>query len=515
MTINKYIKAISVLFLLVSSVVSCEKELENIGTNLVDENKFNSNKEAVNVVSYSQNIERNRANALGQYLLGIYNDADFGKINGSVVAQLGLPSELSVGFGKNPHIEMVVLDIPYHATRNGNKTVTVGGKEVKVPNFKLDSIFGNKDVEYQINVFELGTFLNTLDPSNPSQNLVYYTNKDYNKLNPALYSGNFKPNENDTVLYIDRLKPIVAGGFEVYTKDTIKRTDKKPSIKLALDPVKMKQLFVDKTGAVEFTTQENFSKYFRGLFIESLALSNPNASLMSLNMTDAKVTIYYSNDVETTTNNVTTTTRTKQSMVFPLSGIIANKINRDYSGSNAQPYFANQNTTSGENRLYVQGAAGSIAIVKLDENIKNLRANNWLINDASLLMYIDKNASSKNYPERLYMYNYDSNEQIKDVFSEGHVVFSGFLEKDKDSLPYRYRFRITDYISDILKKNNTDDLFKFGVKVFNPSDLPQTATDTKLRDFSWSPKGVVLHGNQSSDVEKRIRLEINYTKINN
>ncbi|HEX5743061.1 MAG TPA: DUF4270 domain-containing protein [Flavobacteriaceae bacterium] len=515
MTINKYLKYLPLFLIIIGSIFSCEKDLEDIGGNLINNNLLNTNKQTVEVVAFNKNVEKTRANTLGQYLLGVYNDADFGKINASVASTLSLPVDLSNGFGKNPHIEMVILDIPYHATKNGNKTVNVSGVDKRVPNFKLDSIIGNKDIEFQLGVFELGTFLNTLDPLNPSQNMVYYTDKDYQKITPSLYTGNFKPNENDTVLYVDRLKPILAGGFEVYTRDTIKKTDKKPSIKLPLNTQKFKQLFVDKAPGTEFASQENFSKYFRGLFIEATPLANPSSSLLSLNISDATVTIYYSNDVETTTNNVVTTTRTKQKLVFPLGGIIANKITRDYSGSNAQPFLTNPNTTSGDSKLYVQGSAGSMAIMKFDENIKNLRNNKWLINEASLLMYIDKNASSKNYPERLFLYDYDSSTQLKDLFTEGPTVFSGFLERDKDSVPYRYKFRITDYVSDVLKKENTDELFKFGIKVFSPSDLPQSATDTKFRDYSWTPKGVVLHGNQTSDVDKRIRLEIHYTEINN
>ena len=514
MTIKKYFKYLPLFILIISSNISCEKELENIGGDLINENNLNTNKHTVEVVAFNKNIEKTRANTLGQYLLGVYNDVDFGKINASIASTLSLPADLSNGFGENPHIEMVILDIPYHATKDGNKTVSVNGVNRSVPNFKLDSIIGNKDVEFQLNIFELGTFLNTLDPTNPSQNMVYYTDKNYQKITPSLYTGSFKPNENDTVLYVERLKPLLAGGFEVFTRDTIKKADKKPSIKLALSAQKFKQLFVDKPAGSEFASQENFSKYFRGLYIEATPLSNPNSALLSLNFSDATVTIYYSNDIKTTTNNVVTTTRTKQNFVFPLGGIIANKIARDYSGSNAQPFLTNPNTTSGETKLYVQGSAGSMAIMKLDDNIKNLRNNKWLVNEASLLMYIDKNAASKNYPERLYLYDYDASNQIKDLFTEGPEMFSGFLERDKDSVPYRYKFRITDYISDILKKENTDELFRFGIKVFSPSDLPQSANDTKFRDYSWTPKGVVLHGNRTNELDKRIRLEIHYTEIN-
>ena len=48
----------------------------------------------------------------------------------------------------------------------------------------------------------------------------------------------------------------------------------------------------------------------------------------------------------------------------------------------------------------------------------------------------------------------------------------------------------------------------------NISDIPASGTDTEITNFSWTPKGVVVHGNQSLNLEKRLKLEISYTEIN-
>jgi hypothetical protein len=56
---------------------------------------------------------------------------------------------------------------------------------------------------------------------------------------------------------------------------------------------------------------------------------------------------------------------------------------------------------------------------------------------------------------------------------------------------------------------------KLGLKVFNPSDVPVNILDTKIKDFSWTPKGVVLFGQDPSFGDKRVKLEISYSKINN
>ncbi|NEW80247.1 MAG: DUF4270 domain-containing protein, partial [Gelidibacter sp.] len=174
---------------------------------------------------------------------------------------------------------------------------------------------------------------------------------------------------------------------------------------------------------------------------------------------------------------------------------------------------------SGEDRLYVQGAAGSMATIDLfkNENISDLQKNNWLINDASLIFYVDQFAASNIAPEQLFIYNYDDNEQITDVMTEGLAAVGGLLERDDKGKPYRYVFKITDYISKLLSLNAPIDLENktIGLKVYNPSDTPSAIDDVKIRDYSWTPKGVVLFGQDPSFVDKRVKLEISYTKINN
>ena len=78
-----------------------------------------------------------------------------------------------------------------------------------------------------------------------------------------------------------------------------------------------------------------------------------------------------------------------------------------------------------------------------------------------------------------------------------------------------YIFRITDYISELLKAEEPLDLVKLGLKVYNSSDTPASIFDFTIKDFSWNPKGVVLFGNDPSFGDKRIKLEILYSEINN
>ena len=499
----KYLGLFSIVFF---TIISCEKEIETIGVNLVDNNNFSTNKNTSEVITTNEDILRVPASGVAQYLLGVYSDNEFGTLKGSIVSQLTLPSTGNTyNYGTNYGIDSVLMVIPYQSTKETEKYAD--GK----PKFSIDSVIGDTNVAFQLGIYELKTFLNTLDPNDPSKPAIYYSDKEFQKGDTPFYSGNFKINPNDTVSYIKRYMP---NGITSYKKDTIKATDKSPSIKIPLNENLIKQIFVDNAAGAEFQSLDNFQHYFRGFYIEAEALTSNNSHLISLDLTNAKMIIYYSKDenegatVDLNGNKINGEqgVRTKHNFEFAFGGIKSNVLKRDLA-----PH------QSGENRLYVQGAAGSIATIKLfnNENLVDLQDNNWLINDANLIFYVDQNAASNIAPEQLFIYNYTENSQIVDVMTEGIDATGGKLERDDAGKPYRYVFKITDYMSRLLKTDDPLDLVEIGLKVYNPSDTPSAITDVKTREYSWTPKGVVLYGNNLSFGDKRVKLEISYSKINN
>jgi len=499
----KYLGLFSIVFF---TIISCEKEIESIGVNLVNNNNFSTNKDTSEVLTSNENITNVPANGVAQYLLGVYSDNEFGTLKASIVSQLSLPvTGESYNYGTNYAIDSVLVSIPYQATKEANLS---NGK----PKFSIDSVFGNADVEFQLGIYELKTFLNTLDPTDPSKPAIYYSDKEFLKGDAPFYMGNFKVNPNDTVSYIKRYMP---NGITAYDIDTIKQADLSPSIRIPLNESVIQQLFVDNASGSEFQSLDNFQHYFRGFYIEAEELTSNKSHLISLDMTNAKMIIYYSKDedegatVDLNGNNVNGElgVRTKHSYEFAFGAIKSNVLKRDYTVSHQ----------SGEDKLYVQGAAGSIATIELfnNENLEELQQNNWLINDANLIFYVDQDAASSIAPEQLFIYNYDENLQIADVMTEGISAVGGFLERDDNGKPYRYVFKITDYMSKLLKTDEPLDLVKIGLKVYNSSDTPTASADVKIREYSWTPKGVVLFGHDPSFGDKRIKLEISYSKINN
>lgn len=493
----KAIKLIAIPLLILVMSVSCESDLEGVGTGILDNDLFDSTKETFKVVSYNQNDVRVKANKLGQYLLGVYKNNDMGQLNASIVSQMSFFTSLD--FGTEPSIDSIILNIPYQVTKSDEDY------EGGASQWELDSIFGNQDVEYMLNVYELETFLNTVDPEEPENDLDYYSDEVYDHNSTPLYSGLFKPSSIDTVLYVKRPEIIIDESTMEYDIDTIKNSSVSPSIKLPLDEDFFTDIILNNPEV--FENPYAFVEFFNGLYIEAAKVnSTDDTSIMSLDFEQSAVTIYYTNTVDEV--------REKQTAAFGFYSVTNNTYTRDYTGSNAEPFLTNPNVVDGDTRLYLNGAAGSIALLDLftEENLDEIREKNWLINEANLVFYIDQSANMDVLPERIFLYNYENGTQLRDAVVEGLGIFGGDLEYDDNGDPEKYTFKITGYISKVLNVHDPKELSQLGLKVYNTSDLPVQILDVEVENYSWTPKGIVVHGNQSEEIDKRVQLEIVYTE---
>lgn len=532
---RNFLKYLAIITLVIISIVACESDFEDIGVGLVDNNTFDTDKINFEVLGYTKNVEKSRVDNLSVNSLGVYNNTNFGITRAGIATQMSLPTG-GVDFGLEPTIDAIVLDIPYDATRDGSET---DGK----PKFNLNNIYGNQGVEFNLVVSQLNTFLNSLDPEDPTKPKKYYSDRTYNKLS-ELFAGAFKPNAKDTVLYVRRVEFDFLDDDNVMVDDydTIKKSDLAPSIKLPLDHDFFRTNFVENTNEDDFDSQEKFVQFFNGLLFES---EGDDGSVMLLNFVGTTLNIYYTNDVLTDetdtdlnndgdTDDTDVPVRTKQTMSFGFNGVRTNPFSKVYSGSPAENALDNINENK---KLYIQGAQGSLVSLDAFNNVDlaTIRAENWLINEANIVFYIDQDVSGDVVPPRLFLYKLDDNDdetndntQILDILTEGEAIYDGNLQKDDDDgnddtteSPLKYRFRITDYLSEVLKKEDATEPVKFGIKAFHATDLPneQNPDDIIVRDFSWDPRGVVLYGNDylesDPDYDKRLKLEIFYTKLNN
>jgi hypothetical protein len=528
------------------AVISCEKDFKNIGTDIVDDNIFNNNKYSAQIKGYSVRITSNKTNTMSYYLLGYNENAPFGTLTASIATQLSLP-EVNPDWGDNALLDSVVITIPYESRPDGKQDAPgPNGSTIRVPNYKLDSVFTSGDGKnFNLNIYELGTYLNELDPTNPEVANEFFSDKVYLKTGSPLYSGTISPNRNDTMMVIKRQRYANNSLTEIYTdytKDTIKLENAKPALRIPLDKQKIKQLFKDNdiANSFNFSSQSNFNHYFRGLYFEATNSGNGTA-LAYLHLDSAYMTIFYTEsqidseeqDEDLNGNQVlgeqNIIVAHKKSFQYSFSGIKANVYERNHSGNEIENYLNNPNTVSGDDKLFVHGAAGSDAVIHLfgddldsdnvPDEIETLRNNNWLITDAKLYFYIDSPNSSSHYPSRLYLYRIENSEkyQIYDVTKHGSGMVSGDLVYDDDNHPDYYLFHITDYVSEILKENDGVKITDFGLKVYDPYDEFNflKPNDTIMKKYNNQFKGVVLKGKNSVPTPKDLKFEIFYTEKNN
>tara|TARA_B100000787_G_scaffold106371_1_gene78921 strand:- start:2954 stop:4585 length:1632 start_codon:yes stop_codon:yes gene_type:complete len=523
--LRKYTRAtISVVItvFLLGSVISCEEDFTDIGTSIVSNGAFTTNDTVFEIEVTGKNIEKVQADGLaiggllGQYLLGVYNNNNYKKIEASIISQLSIPQDLTQvdqEYGSDTivvtTIDTILLRIPYNASLLSTSTLDA--------DFELDSIIGNQLQPFTLNVFRVETYLSTLNPTTPSIQNMYFSDDNYEvsteKLN-LVEDIQFTPNRRDTAHFVTRK---LSTGLE-YDTDTIRYINSSPSISIPLKEDLIKELIFDQYETSNFASQDAFNSYFRGIKIQA---EGDQGSLISLSLNSNSlqplIDIYYTNTVLVDGGTVVLDT-IKKTDTFLLSGIR----NSEYKMTPGQ--------IPGFNNVPIQGAAGSIAQLKIlgDDNdlngipdhLEELRTKNWLINGASITLYVDKDIIEQDttaIPYRLFIYKDGLNiageeipRQIIDYITEGVNQVGGLLELDDSNKPNSYTFNITDYISELLA-GDTDDLPVLGVRVLNPTDLPATSVDTIVRNYNWNPKAIMLLNNNTQDVSRRAKLKISYT----
>jgi hypothetical protein len=522
----KAMKSMGILSLLFLLITSCSNDdLNSIDAGFIDNLNFVT-KELISEVEFSnEDIDSVVSDANGQFLLGVFDESGVGKIRGSFVSQLALPSNIyttdtvrQIDILTTSKIDDVVLYLPYHSTL----------KSIAPNVYELDSVFGIQEIDgsyrnFTFEVHELATFLNPLDPTDPSSGNVYYSSKDYAS-EKLLGTLDYSPIATDTVTYIDRLV------YGVSYKDTIKLANNAPRIAIHLDAnyfqTKILDFLPKRADNIpsEFQSQESFIRYFKGLYVK--VTSTDGASIVTLPLANSHLEMYYTN-IET-------------SMSTGYKDTIAKTMRFNFGGVKAVKYESIERSSEIPGKLYIQGTSGSQANIQilqaknLDENglksdLEVLRENSnndagnpiWLINEANLLFYVD--GTVKPNVDKLFLYKkvpeinsaLPYNSQLLDYLTTRNIegyINEGDLSQDENDA-YYYKFRITDYITKLLEGTNTKNADNLGLKIYNPGDYP--TTDTLIRTSNWNPRGVVLYGGAQLDTDgKRLKLQINYSYQN-
>ncbi|WP_293875286.1 DUF4270 domain-containing protein [Flavobacterium sp.] len=461
-----------ILFGLVAILfASCDKDFNELGTNIVGDDHFGFEKYTdATVKAYNQKLNEIASNNLPINALGFYTNPAFGTTQANFVTQLEMASTNPVfnnGSVVSDHpngvtaIDSVIIEIPYFKTL---KTVNAD----QTNTYRLDSIFGVNESKFKLSIYQSNYFLRDLDPN---QSLVeqqlYYTGQnqddviDNNKISvllndaslvddPLLGLQNADGHEN-TNFYFDkrehRTKTLNDDGVTpIYSRSI-------PSMRLHLNKTIFTNLILNAPSG-SLADNVTFKNYFRGLYFK---VENGLTNNMALiNFKGGKITLYYNED-KVTPDNLTTTTvneykveRVYKTFVLNLNG---NSISLLKNSNESPDYLSAASSTQEASQLYLKGGEGSMAIIDLfgstdtkgyvlntaynsnlpissanpkytltgpngiSDEIDDIKYNGWLINEANLTFNINKPTLSDTKtvePNRIYLYDLTHKKAIVD-----------------------------------------------------------------------------------------------------
>lgn len=526
---NKYLlPRIAIVLIMIITIASCEEDFTTINTNIVNENFNRELDTSRSVIAYSKAINGVQTNNQTSYRMGVYTDQGFGRSTSSVLAQIEMPlDDVDPRFGSCAVLDSVVLYLPLF---NRSTTETIDDEEVVT--YQVDSVFGNGS--FDINIYESNYFLRPTDPDSGFED-------------PQLYYSNQGPE------FEANLGPLLAT-IEDYTpsSDAIVLNDSvslAPGIRINLPVDFFQEKIMDMQGSSELSNNNNFREYFRGIYFQ-VSSDHPSGSMALFNLAETddenigiKMYTRYKtlDDGETCENNNAEYTDDETRFFF--TGISVNVLENEFTPE-LESALANSDPFNGSSRLYTNGGEGVLTLIELfgedadgngvADELEDLRAQEWLINEANLVFYVDQAQieGGQSEPERIFIYDTRTNDVLIDYFNDftanntpinAITRHMGRLERGSDGNGDFYKMRITSHVSDLINKDSinaplglmvTSNVINIAFAELESPLVPKPGITIEEVPATCvlSPEGTVLYGNNTQDLSKRLKLEIYYTE---
>ena len=549
--IIKSFKFIAILGLTLVITISCDSDFTNIKSDIQGIKNFEATSKLFPFTAKTQNFTPFsggasddvgvQTNNLSGKLFGVYKNPtnSFGTTVASVISQVA-PLTYNPDFGNlNKTIQSVWLNIPYYSTlestdSDGDNTYT------------LDSIYGNTNQEFKLYIYRSNFVLRDLDPNSDFQaSQSYFSNQGELFESVSTAADLIYSDENFKISADEHTTSEIIDGEEVIERFS-------PGIRLNLldaspnssnDNISFwSSIFFDNQDTDILSTQSSFKDFFRGLIIKVVPVdgTNPEGSLTYLNFDSGSIIFDYTNQEEINAEAAGETYDTTE-YALEFNGNIVNTFNKinpeDHNGD--------------ENNLYLQGTDGSMALLDLfSGDIENedgdlepaldyfqSKKDKWIINEANLVFYVNKDLVQGDEPERVTLYDLKNNAPIIDYFLDGttnttqpelsKIPFSEILERDNAGNGVKYKIRLTSHITNILQNDSTN--VKLGLFIANNinvtagskiqginTDDDDSTIDLVPSTSILSPRATILHGYDNNIATPlRAEFEIFYTEPQN
>ncbi|GLB52506.1 hypothetical protein NBRC110019_15460 [Neptunitalea chrysea] len=499
--------------------------------------------------TYAKNVRLNsvQTDGLSLYQLGKYTSGVYGTEESYIVSQLTL-NATSPRFGlysqeremaddtlvstidEEELVTRVYLDIPYFTNVVLDEEGSAVLDDDDTTTYELDSIYGDSDQEFGIKVQRLTYYLGDYAAPDFTDDEKYYSS------NPT---PDFLTNYTSDVLADKGDFKISNETIKIYKEDDPDTEDVDeseeieevltPRLRLDLDTAFFQQYIIDQEDNTAFKNVSNFKEYMRGIVINTYDISDN--LLMLLDLSEAKITIEYSYTSASENDEGVVEYDTTNTSSFDIN------LNGNMIQKTTTTDFPSMDTSDDTELIYLKGVQGSMAQIDLLDatDLETMRDENWLINEANLTFYVDRDDLDGNgviEPNRIFLFNLDEegiplmdyafDPTATSVAYSSRYVHGGIIEKDDDDDAVKYKIRLTEHLNNIVRNDSVN--VSLGLVVLSDINAVTTSTVRTVSEeeviipagSTTNPSGTILYGSSATVPEdKRLRLEVFYTKPSN
>lgn len=400
---------------------------------------------------------------------------------------------------------------------------------------------------FNLKVEQSTYFLRDLDPnSNFQESQVYYSSHEFSPdfVSEVLFDGTVEINNEEILI------PRVDDPTTEDVDESLTVTKLPPGIRVALDSDFFQTNILDREGSSQLLSQANFTEFIRGLHL-SIVDEEGNDVLFLFDLKDSNVLMTYTykrydtnGTLDDTSDDIPGSIRQNdfrfsflsQVQNGPVNGNAVNTLLTENYGPQIIQALDNAENAS---RIYLKGGPGTYAELNLFEAnggeniIEQIKSQNWVINEANLVFYVDREQLDANgaklEPPRLYVYNAENRFPLinpntersvsQDLFGT-YLNYDGLIQKSNGK-GVKYSVKITDHINNLVVRDSANATLGLtlttDIQNWSIADAKLSVEEDKIpTSASITPLGTVLYGSnlQATDpnFDKRLRLEIFYTK---